>query len=77
MERQAGCHKARRGTCCRLPRSHLPRLPHLSHTQAVHRIEATGDKPTAFLDFATSSLQEMPPKLRVVFEENKVREDDG
>ncbi len=40
--------------------------------KAVYRIEVHGDK-SAFADFTSSAITDMPPKLRAVFEENKVR----
>ena len=41
-------------------------------SQAVFKVEVHGEK-LAGVDFATASIADMPPRLRVVFEENKVR----
>ena len=52
-------------------------LLHVSHrssyfqSKAVFRIEVHGEK-DAGVDFAHASIADMPPRLRIVFEENKL-----
>jgi hypothetical protein len=38
--------------------------------QAIYKIEAGGER--GILDFTNTAVSDMPPKLRTVFEENKV-----
>ena len=46
----------------------------LLHTQAVFKVEVHGERSVG-VDFANASIADMPPRLRTVFEENKLMKD--
>lgn len=49
-------------------------MPHIAPlAQSVYKLEVAGDRGSPLVDFfRASELAELPPKLRAIFEENKV-----